>query len=148
MIKKSNPYSKLPKVDEIISQIEKDTNLLVDIPREIVVESIREEIDSLRKEISLNKIGVQELDERIKEIPSVITKRAQDKLKYKLKKVINGTGVVIHTNLGRSLISKRVMENVADVVTNYSNLEFDLENGRRGSRYSHLVDIIDRKSVV
>lgn len=144
MIKKSNPYSKLPKVDEIISQIENETNLLVDIPREIVVESIREEIDRLRKEISLNKISEQELDERIIEIHSVITKRTQEKLKYKLKKVINGTGVVIHTNLGRSVISKKVMENIADVVTNYSNLEFDLENGKRGSRYSHLVDIITR----
>lgn len=141
---KSNLYSKLPKVDEIISLVENRKDEIVDIPRETIVESIREEIDKLRKEISLNKIESQDLDERINDLPSIIIGRATEQLKFKLKRVINGTGVVIHTNLGRSLISNKVLENVAEVVTNYSNLEFDLENGKRGSRYSHLVDIITK----
>ncbi len=142
--KKSNLYSKLPKVDEVISLVQNNKDELVDVPRETIVESIREEIEKLRKEISLNIIGSKELDERINSLPNIIIKRAQEKLRYKLKRVINGTGVVIHTNLGRSLISSKVMENVAEVVTNYSNLEFDLENGSRGSRYSHLVDVITK----
>ena len=144
MDKKTNLYSKLPKVDEIISQIEKNTNLLSNIPRDIIVESIREEIDILRKQISLNNIKPEKLNKSINEIVNIITIKADNKLKYKLRKVINATGVIIHTNLGRSVISKKIMENVTDVITNYSNLEFDLESGKRGSRYSHLVDIITR----
>jgi L-seryl-tRNA(Ser) seleniumtransferase len=50
--------------------------------------------------------------------------------------------VVIHTNLGRSLINKEIMDNISEIATNYSNLEYDLKTGKRGSRYSHLEEII------
>jgi len=55
-----------------------------------------------------------------------------------LRPVINATGIVIHTNLGRSILSERVMENVTRVATRYSNLEYDLGAGKRGKRYAHL----------
>lgn len=144
MNNKASLFSSLPKVDEIILTIENNTNLLNEIPREIIVESIREEIDILRKEISTGILGSEGLNDRIKKITNLVSEKAKKKNDFKLKKVINATGVVIHTNLGRSLIDKRVMENVTEVVSNYSNLEFDLETGKRGSRYSHLIDIITR----
>ena len=75
-------------------------------------------------------------------MPKLIIDRANRKNSYKLKRVVNGTGIVIHTNIGRSLISVDVMDNIKDIATNYSNLEYDLEKGERGSRYSHLEDII------
>ncbi len=75
-------------------------------------------------------------------MPKLIVKRANNKNSYRLKRVINGTGVVIHTNIGRSLIHKDIMDNVVEIATNYSNLEYDLEEGVRGSRYSHLEDIV------
>lgn len=144
MNKKINLFSQLPKVDEIISEIKKKTDLFQDIPRKIIVEAIREEINNLRKDISEGLLNVEDLNTRVQEMPQIVSTKAQNKVEFKLKKVINATGVVIHTNLGRSLINKKVMENVSEVVTNYSNLEFELNTGQRGSRYSHLIDIIKR----
>ncbi len=144
MDKKVNLFSKLPKVDDIILYIEKETKLIKNIPREIIVESIREEIDKLRKEISKGILNLTELNERVKNIPNLVSEKSKEKAQFKLRKVINGTGVVIHTNLGRSLISEEVMRNVTDIIVNYSNLEFDLSEGKRGSRYSHLTDLITR----
>jgi L-seryl-tRNA(Ser) seleniumtransferase len=56
--------------------------------------------------------------------------------------VVNGTGVIVHTNLGRSLLAAQALEQMQQVARYYSNLEFDLEQGRRGSRYTHVEDIL------
>jgi len=61
-----------------------------------------------------------------------------------MKKVVNGTGTILHTNLGRAPISKEAAKRAMDIVTGYSNLEFDLELGKRGSRYSHFEKIISK----
>jgi L-seryl-tRNA(Ser) seleniumtransferase len=61
---------------------------------------------------------------------------------FNLKRVVNATGVVIHTNLGRSLLAEKAAEHVARMSSRYSNLEFDLEKGARGSRYSAVEDIL------
>jgi L-seryl-tRNA(Ser) seleniumtransferase len=59
-----------------------------------------------------------------------------------LKRVINATGVVIHTNLGRAPLSKKAIEEIIKVAKYYSNLEFDLKEGKRGSRYVHVEEIL------
>ena len=59
-----------------------------------------------------------------------------------LKRVINATGVVIHTNLGRSPLSEEAIKEIVKIAKFYSNLEFDLENGKRGSRYVHVEEIL------
>ncbi len=61
-----------------------------------------------------------------------------------LERVINATGTVIHTNLGRSLLGKKAIENVITVAGSYNNLEYDIESGKRGSRYSHIEEIIKK----
>jgi L-seryl-tRNA(Ser) seleniumtransferase len=61
---------------------------------------------------------------------------------YRLKRVINATGTVVHTNLGRSRLSEAAIQHVVDVARNYSNLEYQLEEGERGSRHSHIEDWI------
>ncbi|MTI48483.1 L-seryl-tRNA(Sec) selenium transferase [Sporosalibacterium faouarense] len=144
MNKKANLFSRLPKVDDIISFIEQEMNLLDEVPREVVVESIREEIDNLRIKIANGSLDTDGLNSKVEDLPILVSKRARKKVSYRLKRVINASGVVIHTNLGRSLIDNEVMENISEVVSNYSNLEFDLDTGKRGSRYSHLIDIITR----
>jgi len=106
------------------------------------VDSIREETDLIREDIKNNILNEDTIHQRIKSLPKLIVKRANKKNSYRLKRVINGTGVVIHTNIGRSLIHKDIMDNVVEIATNYSNLEYDLEEGVRGSRYSHLEDIV------
>ncbi|GCF93025.1 L-seryl-tRNA(Sec) selenium transferase [Enterococcus florum] len=76
-----------------------------------------------------------------------LRERIQQKLaihSFSLRRVINGTGTVIHTNLGRSSLSPRIKEQLEAISFHYSNLEFDLESGQRGSRYSHLVAILKK----
>lgn len=140
-MEKRNLFSLIPKVDELLKE-PLMTKLLDKLPRVVVVDSIREEIQFLREDIKNNFITEKNIDKRIEKLPRLIEKRANKKNSFKLKKVINGTGVVIHTNLGRSPIDEEVMKNVLEISSNYSNLEFDLESGKRGSRYSHLEKIL------
>ena len=59
-----------------------------------------------------------------------------------LRRVVNATGVILHTNLGRSVLSERAVEAVSEAARHYSNLEYNLESGRRGSRYDHAVPLL------
>lgn len=140
-MQKTNLFKMIPKVDEILED-ERIKSLLNEIPRKLVVDSIREEIDSLRKDIKENKVDEEGIVRRNQILIDLVLKRANKKSSYKLRRVVNGTGIILHTNLGRALINREVMENVVDIVTNYSNLEFDIEKGERGSRYSHLKDLL------
>lgn len=140
-MQKKNLFRLIPKVDEIL-EYDKIKELLDHMPRKIVVDSIREEIDSLRKDIMENKVDEEEVNRRNEMLVELVLERANKKASYKLKRVVNATGVILHTNLGRALINKEVMENVVDIASNYSNLEFDIEKGERGSRYSHLKEIL------
>lgn len=141
MERERNLFNLIPKVDELLRG-PLILKLLDNLPRIIVVDSVREEIDLLRRDIRNKTIDEKNIEKRIKKLPYLINKRAIQRNNFKLKKVINGTGVVIHTNLGRSVINKEIMENVLEISSNYSNLEFDLNKGERGSRYSHLEEII------
>ena len=140
-MQKTNLFKMIPKVDEILED-ERIKSLLNQIPRKLVVDSIREEIDNLRKDIKENKVDEEGIVRRNQILIDLVLKRANKKSSYKLRRVVNGTGIILHTNLGRALINREVMENVVDIVTNYSNLEFDIEKGERGSRYSHLKDLL------
>ncbi|WBW95831.1 L-seryl-tRNA(Sec) selenium transferase [Oceanirhabdus sp. W0125-5] len=127
----------LPKVDELLDSNE-IKKLLEEVMRPIVVESVREAIDQVRSEIlsgEREKLGEDE-------VLSIALKNIKRKNSTNLRRIINATGTVIHTNLGRSLLSKQAMENVINAASNYSNLEYDVEKGKRGSRYSHIEDLI------
>ncbi len=136
-----NLFTLIPKVDEILDK-NSIKELLNYIPRKTVLDSIRMEIEEIRGKIKGKILSEEEIINEIENIDFKIKKRADEKNAYKLKRVVNATGVVIHTNLGRSLINKKIMDNVKEIAINYSNLEYDLETGSRGSRYSHLEEII------
>lgn len=137
---KKELFRKLPSVDEVLSKDE-IKNTLNFYPRSIVLETIREVIELNRKEIiNSNKY----LDINIESIVNDVIYKVKLKYSLSLKKVINGTGIVIHTNLGRSLVSEQIKDDLFSIATRYSNLEYDIENGERGSRYTHLTDTIKR----
>src|SRR5699024_611737 len=136
-----NLFALIPKVDELLEN-EKIIKLLDKMPRKIVIGSIRDETDNLRKSIKSGKASEDNIDEMIKDLPENIEKKSLEKDKFKLKRVVNATGTIIHTNLGRSPMNMEVMENINKIASNYSNLEYNLEEGSRGSRYSHVEDII------
>jgi len=106
------------------------------------MEAIRTALDSLRTEIREKNIPPDSLDE------NTVTERVLADLSAStapsLKRVVNGTGVVIHTNLGRSPLSQAVREKLLDTAFGYSNLEFNLQSGERGSRYSHVEPLLCR----
>jgi len=127
----------LPKVDELLK--EKSIECLLENSMRVhVIDSLRETIEIYRKAILNNEI--ESLEKEAVIIDAI--KLVSIKNRPKLRKVINATGTVLHTNLGRALLSKSSIEKVISVAENYNNLEYDIENGKRGSRYSHIEDIL------
>lgn len=143
-LSKRELFAMLPSVDEVLGE-EKIIDLLEKYPRNLVLESVRDAIDSKRKNI-LN-LKEDEIGNFKVENFEIVEKSIDNTFKnysLSLKKVINATGTVIHTNLGRSLLSEKIKDEVWDAASRYSNLEYDLEKGERGSRYSHLTKMIKR----
>ncbi|SCJ38127.1 L-seryl-tRNA(Sec) selenium transferase [uncultured Clostridium sp.] len=109
------------------------------MPRQVVVETLREVIDMVRREI---------IDGRREEIPAVeelaglVKQRVFEEQGKSLRRVINATGVVLHTNLGRANLSRRACESVLEAAGYYSNLEYDIKKGSRGSRHDHVEQLI------
>jgi L-seryl-tRNA(Ser) seleniumtransferase len=128
--------STLPKVDSILS--EPRIKSLEGVPRTVIVECIREILDTYRKNILSEKISnfSQEV------IIDDILKNIKKKNSMHLRRVINATGTVLHTNLGRAVLAKSAVEAVVNISVGFNNLEFNLEEGVRGSRYSHVEDLI------
>ena len=101
-------------------------------------QAVKDGIEFFRNKIKNNEIENFSEDEiilKIKEISGI-------KNKLNLRRVINGTGTIIHTNLGRSILNEKITEDLGEILLNYSNLEYDLETGSRGSRYSHIEKLI------
>ena len=142
---KKELFKMLPSVDEVLSQKEIE-GLIEKYPRSIVLESIREVIDINRKTIVAIKTEeeAEKFSLTMEKVIEETEKKARDNYALSLKKVINGTGTVLHTNLGRSLISEKIKDEIWTAASRYSNLEYDLEKGERGSRYVHLTDMIKR----
>lgn len=137
-----NLYKMIPKVDQILEN-DMIKILLKENSKNLVMESIHEELDDIRKNIS-NGCAEDVISNRITNLIENIRNNLVNKKTYNLRKVINASGVVIHTNLGRSVLNDEILENIKSVSVGYSNLEYDLEKGERGSRYSHLSNIIKK----
>ncbi|NWF75433.1 MAG: L-seryl-tRNA(Sec) selenium transferase [Nitrospirae bacterium] len=127
----------LPSVDEILKS-NQGVELLNAYPRRYVIQAIQKAIDIRRKKI-LKGEPVDLSEEMLTADIEVIVKRLSS---FSLIPLINATGVVIHTNLGRSLLSRSALENIRIVSESYSNLEYDIEEGKRGKRYTHVKRIL------
>ena len=136
-MKNKEKLANLPSVDEYLKS-QYGQKWLKTYNRKTVLRAIRETIDAKRKEILDNKDPDVSLDALSGDIESTIKRLSA----YKLKPLINATGVVIHTNLGRSALSDKALENVTATAAGYSNLEYEIAKGKRGKRYSHLKDVL------
>ncbi|MBE6068939.1 MAG: L-seryl-tRNA(Sec) selenium transferase [Clostridium lundense] len=130
---------KLPKIDEVLKE-DKLSYALNNSCRIIGLEAARKVIDSYREKILKKEIEDYSKEEIIEEILKEINKKSLSNL----RKVINATGVIIHTNLGRSILCKEAIKNVMNVSESYSNLEYNLEKGSRGTRYEHIEELITK----
>lgn len=125
--------SKIPAVEKILHALEVGESL-PPLPRPLVTELVRTEISDLRSQV---RADPENVDLEALEFDSVVN-RLRGKLtslhRSRIHPVINGTGVIIHTNLGRSPLSEAAVEAIAGVGTNYCNIELDLDTGERGKR--------------
>lgn len=135
---KQKLLSSLPSVDEILKS-EKGLAWQEKFPRPYVIKAIRNVIEEKRQLILRGEIKEISLEAMLPEIEMVIKRLSS----FSLRPVINATGIVIHTNLGRSVLSEKILENVIKVASGYSNLEYDLKLGQRGKRYSHIQSILN-----
>ncbi len=131
----------LPKVDDLLGNDAIKEKLLV-TSRTLVLESIREAIENARKNIIEGNIEESNAKDLREKILSCAVENIARKSEYNLRPVINCTGVVLHTNLGRALLSEKAVDRIKQVAANYSTLEYDLKCGKRGLRYSHIEEII------
>ena len=141
---KKELFAMLPSVDQILEDA-KVKLIIKEYPRSLVLESVREVIEAKRQMI----VNLKDNEDEIIKIDfDKIVEDSIDRLKINyslsLKKVINATGIVIHTNLGRSLLSEKIKDDLWTTASRYSNLEYDICQGQRGSRYTHLTDTIKR----
>lgn len=123
----------IPKVDKFIQH-----KAFKQMSLKLITKISKQIIENLRNDILTNKVTSIDEDKLVTEV----IREYNDITQPSLQKVINATGVIVHTNLGRSLISSDTFDKVKDIVTSYNNLEYDLEKGKRGERYSHISKVI------
>ena len=134
-------FRKLPKVD-ILLQNKEIGRLCEEYGRGFVVECIRAELEHARALIAAESLG--EAESYLNNFVKKVEMRVEMESEYSLKKVINATGIILHTNLGRAPLGKVHLDAVSQAMCSYSNLEYDLETGKRGKRWIHYADLISK----
>ena len=129
----------LPSVDQVLRVVSARPGL-ADIPRARLTETVREVLDRERRRL-LGGAGEANDAEALATRVIEATRKAG---RFSLRTVINATGVVLHTNLGRALLAPLAVERLVAAAASYSNLEIDLATKERGSRYSHVEPLLRR----
>lgn len=127
----------LPGVDHLLN-LARQEPALSGVPKTLLSATIRNVVGQLREDIitGSGELTVESVSDA--DILSRVQKQIEKKLSPKLIPVVNATGVVIHTNLGRSPLPSEAIDRIVAVASGYSNLEYNLTEGARGSRYSHV----------
>lgn len=137
---KNQLLRKIPSIDGLLQRKEAKS-LIKKSSFELVTHLLRSIIDEYRNLVlNQQESNIEPLTEE--KVINILEKNIRQFVEMNLKQVINGTGTVLHTNLGRALFSEEMKEDFFKILSNYSNLEMDLTTGKRGSRYSHLVEKI------
>jgi len=129
---------KLPKADRLLAAADRAGHT-VRLGHAPVMEAVRATLDALREGILAGRPCPPEA-----EIEALLLDRLSGEAKGSLRRALNATGVVLHTNLGRAPLSEAAIEAMGEVAGGYSNLEFDLEGGERGDRYGHSAGALRR----
>jgi L-seryl-tRNA(Ser) seleniumtransferase len=133
----TDPRRDLPSIN-VLLESEPVKALLALHPRRVVVDAVRSAVDEVRRGTGGSRVITS--DEWTDRISAAIRTDAVPSL----RRVFNATGVVLHTNLGRAPLADVALRAMREVAEGFSNLEYDVETGRRGSRYSHCADLLKR----
>ncbi len=140
---KTDLYRKLPSVDELLRRPDL-TAIVASEGQAAVTDAARAVLARMRTEITAARLDAAAVDLALSGISGAVERQVRQSLSYSLRPVINATGVILHTNLGRAPLAASALEHVQDAASGYSNLEFEVETGERGKRDVH-VDRLFRK---
>lgn len=138
-----NILKQLPKIDEIILILEREDMLKL-APRDFVVDACRSAVADMRNAV------MKEGKKKPGSVPDLSAEAAADRVRTRIKRlqspslrrVVNATGIILHTNLGRAPLCEAALAQIVETSKGYSNVEFDLGAGKRGLRYDHVRDIL------
>jgi L-seryl-tRNA(Ser) seleniumtransferase len=130
-VDRSAELRRIPAVDDVLRE-KAVAGLIDEYSRPVVVAAVRRVLDRIRRDILASERGAPDPGA----VAGLVEAEAARTVQPRLKRVINATGVVVHTNLGRSVLAESAVEAVVRAARHYTNLEFDLELGKRGSRYA------------
>ncbi len=137
----------LPSVDELLQEPSIRELIQAAVPRWAIVEAVRDVLERWRQILAAGQSGSVQTDPPSRAALVAEAREAAQRLdRPALRRLINATGVVIHTNLGRAPLAEAAIERVVEVAQGYSNLEYDLERGDRGSRQAHVEWLLCRLS--
>jgi L-seryl-tRNA(Ser) seleniumtransferase len=134
-------YRLLPQIDDCLRKPE-FVALLSTYHRQEVVDALRHSLQEARRSIGQGLLGQEQLEELSANLPAQVLLRLEYNSVPSLRKVINATGVPLHTNLGRAPLAHQAIEAVVSVARGYSTLEYDLDTGERGSRHDHVRSLL------
>jgi len=138
---KKEMLRRIPAVDRLLNS-QGIREILGIYPRNLVLTAINQVLDKIRRDIQRGNAPSDPSFLTPENLSTKVSERAKILEQPSLRPVINATGVVVHTNLGRSLLAERVLRKFPSIAGGYSNLEYDLAKGKRGSRYSHVEGIL------
>ena len=140
---KSELFRKLPSVDELV-RTPPVAALAASQGVAVVTDAARAVVDRLREEISSGLLDEQALDLAVSGVAEAIEEQLRRAHRFSLRSVINATGVILHTNLGRAPLAEAAIDHIRETSATYSNLEFDVEGGERGKRDVHVERLFRR----
>ena len=134
---KADLYRKLPSVDELLRSPALAA-IVASEGQSFVTDAARVVLTRLRAEIAAAQLDTAAVDLALSGIAEAIERQVRQSLTYSLRPVINATGVILHTNLGRAPLGSSALEHLRNASSGYSNLEFDVDTGARGKRDVHV----------
>lgn len=138
-------FRALPAVHKLVNQPQvRSFARDAGIPHELMVILAQELIDAWRERILRGTVEITDAQQASARLSEELQGKIAALLSPRLRRVINGTGVVLHTNLGRAVLGKSAMEQIVETAACYSNLEYNIAQGERGSRHSHVEELICR----
>jgi L-seryl-tRNA(Ser) seleniumtransferase len=140
---KSDLFRRIPSIDELL-RWQSLADVIEREGRAATTEAAREVLGRLREEIAADRLDSQHLEYVLTGLVDAVRKQLRESLAYSLRPVINATGVVLHTNLGRAPLPTSALVHAREVSTQYSNLEFDAQAGERGKRDVHTNQLFQR----
>jgi L-seryl-tRNA(Ser) seleniumtransferase len=136
-------FRKIPSVDDVM-RTPAIARLLENNSHESVVDAARAVLARLRQEIASGLLDENAFDLALTGLADAVENQLRHALRFSLRPVINATGVILHTNLGRAPLNEAAMDHIRETAANYSNLEFDLDTGERGKRDVHVQRLFQR----